>query len=210
MDESVVQLVQQHANDSYSELEARIGRWDERGGVSVTEDELLKLDNLLRSSEHFTSTLWDERHCYFYTHNGRTLRTQVDFVSTDMVMRSTTVCKERRSIVDAVISNGMQCRVSLSSERPVQDVPELVMPNHVRIVQRASHTLAGRTCTVRYDLSRTWPGSSKSDAETQQQTTPARCELELELVACHTDAASVARSFVAKIEDLVQKLTDTA
>lgn len=203
---AVERLVQQCVESPGFELEARIGRWHNRGGLNVTEEELNRLDAMLRASAHLQSTSWEESHCYFYPHKGRALRTETLFTSHDMLMKTETLCKQRQSVLDVPAHADLQCRFSLSTETRHNDVPEVVLPEQTRIRQRSSHTHVGRACTVRYDLSRTWSGTSKTDAEAHQKTSPARCELEVELVACHADAAKVARSFVAKVEDISLQL----
>lgn len=80
--------------------------------------------------------------------------------------------------------------------------------------QRASHTYHGRTGVVRYDLTRTWAGTSRTHAEACQTSQPPRCELELELLRATPDAApspdatptyrEAAASLLAKVHDVAR------
>lgn len=203
---NVASLVRRAVTSPHYELEARVGRWDGSGGVSVTAHELDALDAMLRASGHLESSHWNEGHCYFFNHNGRALRTQIEFSSRDLAMQTATVCKVREAVLDAPAAD-LQCRFSLSRETPVSEVPDVVLPDRVRIRQRASHTYVGKVCTVRYDLSRTWMGDSKTEAEDEQQKAPPRCEVELEVVKAHAaDADAVARSLLAKVNDVASQI----
>ena len=74
------------------------------------------------------------------------------------------------------------CRVSLSRETPVAEVPAWCLPIHVRIKQRRTfRDVRDGALVWSYELSRTWSGSSRSAVEHLQNTSEPVREVELEL-----------------------------
>ena len=88
----------------------------------------------------------------------------------------------------ALIPTGVDAmRVSYATETPVkkESLPQLVRPLHVRIKQRRSFTLPSTAlegAAWRFDLTRTWSGSAREEAERRQHEEPPVCEVELEWV----------------------------
>ena len=205
----VAELVERATSNFELELEVRIGRRGVADGLSVEESELRALDDLLRASSHFESSRWHESQCYFYVAGGRTLRTECCFHSEDLKLVTNTVVKTKLKTLD--VPSGELCyRYNLAREMHVDQGTslEVTLPTHVRIRQRASHTYRGTTCDFRYDLSRTWSGASKSEAERRQMAEPPKCEVEIELLRRHPGktAAHAAESMIAKATSLLQQL----
>ena len=199
---AISRLAEQASSRPNMELEARLGRKGP-SGLSVQEEELDRMDVMLRSSSHFDSTPWSESHCFYYDSGGEALRTETQFCSSSIRMTASTVCKQRKSSVDVSLRGDWAARVCLSEEKPVTAPPELVLPHYVRIRQRASHTYQGSSCSVRYDLTRTWSGPTRNEAEEKQASGALPvCEVELELLRSNSSPDKVAQSLCDKVEDL--------
>lgn len=204
------ELVEQATQSSRHEFEVRIGRSDHSG--HIRQEDLDRLDRALRESPRFESSTWAESHCFYYHAAGRPLRTECTFCSSDMTMQSQTICKRRLGLVDTPLNDDWTVRFALSDEAPIQTPPELVKPEYVRIRQRASHEYRSKEgqYTLRYDLTRTWAGASKSEAESYQFSQAPTCELELELVAHKDiDVERFVHSLSLKIADIARLLDDT-
>ena len=191
------------------ELEVRIGRRNAEGSLVLSPETLQFLDDTLRGSKWLESSRWSETYAYFYRVGGRALRTEVSFDSADMRMNRCTVEKQRVDMHDENGPGTLAMRACLSDEVPIPSPPDAVLPYNVRIKQRASHTYRGETCTVRYDLTRSWSASSRTEVEARQKVVPAQCELELELVAIHdADADRVVASLHAKVVDTMRLIEE--
>ena len=174
------------------ELEARVGRADGTGGLEVSLDELHGIDEALRKSPAFESARWEESHCFFFTVAGNQYRTETRFASEAVSIHAVTVQKRRLQSATIACGGHLACRLALSEERVVTDAPEVVLPEYVRLRQRASHTYHGPVCSLRYDLTRTWGGSSRSGVEKKQATEAPRCEVEIELLHTAQSASGTA------------------
>ena len=108
-------------------------------------------------------------------------------------------------------------RVSYSTETPVakKSFPDIVRPIYVRIKQRRSFILessAMEGAAWRFDLTRTWAGRTREEAEQQQHESPAVCEVELEWIPPVTPVAlppvallvySLSQSILTKMASLL-------
>lgn len=198
----------------FRELEVRVGR-SGPSGLHIALAELEALDAELRASQHFESSRWEESHTYSFQVDGVAMRTETRFCSETMRVISQTVCKNRLQTHDMPVDAHMaiMARVSLCEEKPVPSPPDVVLPNFVRIRQRASHTYRGSVCTVRYDLTRTWSDGSRTKAEVRQASEAPRCELELELLDASPDAVGASgapATYHAAAESLLAKVHDVA
>ena len=120
-------------------------------------------------------------------------------------MKTITTSKQRIGTVDVALHGDWVMRVALSEETPIHSPPELVKPEYVRIRQRASHLYKSTTYTLRYDLTRTWAGTSRTEAEKEQFSNAATCEVELELVAhSQLNVDRFVQSLSMKVDDLVR------
>jgi hypothetical protein len=107
---------------------------------------------------------------------------------------------------------GFDLRVALAREVPVplSQLPDLVNPNHVRIQQRNSYVLGN----FRFDLTITWSGKTKAEAEHHQRITGHTLfEIEVEILDGHvflemTDRRAAA-TLLYKARDLLALLDNT-
>lgn len=186
----VTELVKQRRRDPlHAELELRLGAYVDghfTSGVTRTvfhqlEQDMLKDPNLVGDPH------WVEVVDYFYsTKKHDRIRTRVEYDSATMSMSTTHTCKQRQQNVIGrwlQCSSEEACRVVVSSEIPVTDVPETCVTTFVRIKQRRQFrdVRDGKVVWL-YDLSRTWSAPSRSAVEYVQQTQEPTYEVECELL----------------------------
>jgi hypothetical protein len=129
-----------------------------------------------------------------------------------------TVCKQNKQHVDIAVSDiGVQCneilpskistlRVSVCDEHsvPTHTLPVVVVPVHVRIKQRKTFEYASTThpgAHWRFELTRSWSGTTREEAETAQFTAPPSHEVEVEWHGggvVLTDTAALLKSLIIK------------
>lgn len=172
---------------AHVELEARLGHWS--GGTftpGVSAEVFEELERDLQDSPSLQADEgWSESIDYHYVVSRKQkVRTRVTFdrdrvdvgrehVSKDRVAHATLCVREEAASA---------CRISLSRETPVREVPAWCLPTHVRIKQRRTfRDVRNGVLVWSYELSRTWSGSSRSAVEYLQNTSEPVREVELEL-----------------------------
>lgn len=214
--EQIASLIDTFKENDHYEFELRVG-CNQDGkfipGVSDTVHDAI--DGKLGSSAFLDSTQWVEWHDFFFVSNGAPLRSSVRFDPDDLNIHTSFCAKQILKKIDFQIGN-VAVRAALSHEVPIsiENVDVKVAPTtHMRIKQRRSHTIlkaGGGPGRMRYDMTRSWNGTTKTDAETKQRSgTPPEFEMEIELL--HDDAEyltrpskHIAESMVLKISDLIQ------
>lgn len=205
-------MLEPFRKNKHMEFEIRIGRMSlaDSSALKISPSECTMLDGKFRTSPVFDSSRWQEGHQYHYTIHGVQHRTECVPDSQCINMHVSTITKTRLNAVSANICGDVYAKACLSKEQPLPNPSELVNSTHVRIRQRASHTYKGNGYTLRYDLSRTWSGTTKTQAERHQRDGPPCCELELELV--HVDAGCdldrLVRSLSEKTGDVARILRE--
>ena len=200
-----------HTPAEQLELELRLGRNVHGKYVpGVTREFMDAALRLLQSSAAIKSNDWREHHDFFFDlGSGDAARTRVEFDTSDLEMKKSTVRKQcvQHEVID-LPKTGHMLKLSLNKEVPVpaRDIPTTVNTTHVRIKQRRRFTYGVNWA---YDFSIAWAGKTKSDAEYAQQhkeeSTSYELEIELacdEYVRTHTDRF-VSESFLLKAHDLV-------
>ena len=168
-----------------SELEIRLGTKTAQGfvpGVSRETFEELERDFEdcgLKADEKYVEIV-----DYHYTTKDGKVRTRVEYDSKDMVLLTHHVKKHSRDFVTLVCRNeDVGCRIALSTEEPVKQAPSVCIPSHVRVKQRRCFEDVRDGKTVwRYELSKTWSGSTRGAVEHNQHNVPPVFEVEVELV----------------------------
>ena len=197
------------------ELEGRIGKMQgDQFRASVDRDIMDEAVSLCSSNSAMKTTDWNELQDFFYIHEGSPVRTRVSYDPRHLTLRAETVRKKKLAGVTARAgANGNAVRVTLSEECtvPPEEVPLITETEHVRIQQRrtAQWTRERTAPDWRYDLSVSWSGRTKGDAERAQTSADALStyELEIELVSDEylvrkTDE-HVAASVLMKLSDFL-------
>ena len=215
--EKVAALVAAASESDDLELEVRMGFI--RNGKFSPGISRPQMDNIIQALDRTGTAVhclqscgqWDEIEDFYYTHDGKRLRTRVLFDSHAMAMKSVTVEKTR---IDSVLirSHSHDLRVSLSRETPVASLPHAVTTDLVRIKQLKQFTVDGSP--FRIDCSTVWHGPVRSAAEAMQTTSDGVFEVELEFLPSAVDAKKyagpqdkvarrLARSMLFKAADLM-------
>ena len=192
------------------ELESRFGVYKDKTFVpGVSEEMGQQIEQMLESYDHWDHIgSWEESHDYFYTHQGQRIRTSVSFDGGNMMathLLKTTIAK----ITMGFEQNSDVCvRTTISQEQKIHPkvIPDIVKPNFVRIKQRRSFK---NGCWA-FDLTRTWCGNTRQDAETLQDQGKPTIEFEIECIKpkeyfqseYHTDEY-VATSMILKMRDFM-------
>ena len=187
----IVQRFREHERRDEVELEIRMGFFSKEDGsfrVGVSREVFDTLLDDLRHAEGLqTDGKFSEFVDYYYVNDkGVNARTRVQFDTDDMTMSSKHTCKTTMS--SCVISTEHQgderaCRVSISTETDVQNVPSICIPTHVRIQQRIQFKdVRNGNVVWSYDLSRTWSGPNRTSVEHNQNVLEPTYEVECELV----------------------------
>ena len=123
---------------------------------------------------------------YFYTlPKGRQIRTRVHYDSACMELSTEHVDKHliQSFVASASGEPGDACRVEVSREVPVSSPPQCTLVNYVRVKQRRSFVDRRDDGDVwRYELSRTWSGTTRDAVEYNQHNSEPSYEVECELV----------------------------
>lgn len=187
-----------------SELEVRLGHDAVSFTPGVCKDTFEQLERDLTESHLDGDGGWTELIDYHYnTSDGDHIRTRVTFDKERIEVRrehtrKTTECSA--VLGRAEHDGGESCRVALSREIPVVDVPDSCLPYHVRIKQRRCfRDRRDGAVTWVYELSKTWSASGRSAVEHLQHVSEPVYEVECELVdesgayvAARTDAEVLA------------------
>lgn len=214
------------------ELEARFGKWMGQyfqSGVSKQfVEQILSMFDTFGQWESVSP--WEETHDYYYkvlSSPDSTVRTTASFVSDPLSGRKYIKTEHIRKHVqhkfDCQYVN-MGCnafqydlRMSLSYEENVRDdeLPSIVNPSYVRIKSRKSYfykseNIPQKQPLWRFDITRSWSGNTKTQAELSQKMGNTTYEVELECLDPHAlmvspqhDAFYVSCSMLLKMKDFL-------
>ena len=215
--EKVAALVAAASGSADLELEVRMGSI--RNGKFSPGVSRPQIDNIIQALDKTSTAVhclqtcgqWDEVEDFYYAHEGRRLRTRVQFDPNVMTMTSVTIEKTR---IDSVLirSHSHDLRVSLSRETPVSVLPHSVKTELVRIKQLKQFAIDGSP--FRIDCSTVWHGPVRSAAEVMQTTSDGVFEVELEFLQTNVNTEKytgppekvtrrLARSILFKAADLM-------
>jgi len=220
------------------ELELRFGHAKLNGSYNHGIDRHT-LDNMLMAMDGMdwqSKTDWVEQHDYFYTlSNGTRVRQQTIPNSDTMTnkilvdektkLQSFIMCGwhehnlqnsvSQLPLIDLSTHNNenvhdfkVMFKANLSREVPIprSSLPTIVTPSFVRIKQRQSYIYGA----WRYDVTLTWSGTSKTDAEAKQHTCEPDYELEIECISTdylvNNDSYYIATSMLLKANELVHAI----
>lgn len=213
------------------ELECRFGVW--KGQYFQNGVSKLFVEKILSMFETFTHwgkvTDWEETHDYFYTSHDNLpmVRTTASFRTDLKTGRKRIVTdhirKYSRAKMDFQYSSVQppdfqyDLRVCLNYEEKVseQELPSIVNPSSVRIKSRKSFYYKSEDFPSseplwRFDITRSWNGASRSEAELKQRSGDTIFEVELEclnpkalMVSPKHDTVYVACSMLLKMKDFL-------
>jgi len=214
-------------SSSHLELEARLGHWnveDRRFCPGVDRFFIERALNMLNSFDAWSRvTPWAEMQDFYYTDkSGQNMRTTVFYDDQSKQIRQHHIIKKvmNRETVIVKGSENPDIRISLAVEQEVDEslVPEVVQPNYVRIKQRKSffYTPLGFSEPIWvFDMTLSWSGNTKSDAERKQYSTSPVYEIECECLSpiayrLHKQEKRgfVARSLLLKLLDFYYPITE--
>tara|TARA_B110000046_G_scaffold183574_1_gene219940 strand:+ start:2682 stop:3389 length:708 start_codon:yes stop_codon:yes gene_type:complete len=210
---SVINIISELRNDpENSELELRFGRISNTGkfvaGVSLQDVE--KFIARLNTNVDIPQTDWAEHHDFFFPVDGVMTRQRTIFNINTLCIDSEVVQKVCvKQVVVRDEKSGNACRVALSKEFPVEmsRLPLSTTTNRVRIQQRKVYTWSsnGTAPQWQYEISNTWSGDTRGDAETNKTNCAPTYEFEIEarhdqLLASKSDAY-IAASLLLKATD---------
>lgn len=219
-------LTQQSKHDAkmHFELEARLGTFSGSTFTpGVNYETLDHIQRMLESYEDWDSVTpqWVEMHDYFYpspaiAEDDGNIRSTVRFHPPESSRKSIDIehlLKKRLSKLDLGYQgegteSAYHMRFTLAQEVTIDkdDVPDIVKPKFIRIKHRREFT---KGCW-RFDLTKTWSGATRIEAENQQMNQEPRYEVEVECIDpkqylsqdYHTDQY-VATSILVKLLDFV-------
>ena len=170
-----------------SELELRLGRFSDTFSPGVTRDVFEQLERDLVESPLDADAGWVELVDYHYTlDDGTRARTRVTFDSDRMEIKREHTCKQTECSVlmrRSDESDEEACRLAWALEVPLEVVPEVCLPTHVRIKQRRCFRDVRNGGVVwSYELSKTWSASGRSAVEHLQHVSEPVYEVECELI----------------------------
>ena len=202
----VAQLFRQYVVDGEVEIEMRLmrpreGGWTTDVGFELQDKFLARCgdavsDGMLSFSE------WEESADYFYNHAGAEIRTRVRYCVTNYSVQTTSIVKTRCARCDVVAPSQIGVRVDAKREAEVPDaeLPRAVTPHRVSLLHRCSATCAatdGGAPMWRYDITMSWSGASRSEAETKQQEDPPAYLIELEYIGGASRLQQLGAEYVA-------------
>lgn len=211
--DAVATLVAQMRGLEHAELEARLGRRDERGFVAgVERADIDRVLEMFQESSHVTGDeVWREEQDFFFRAGDELLRTRVRYDAEAMQVQAQTIVKQRVGVRDCFAAgsageSGCEVRVAVKTETPIARVDSCVRTECVRIKQRRRFvTRCGRWA---FDFGMVWSGATKSEAERKQAAEDPVFEIECELLAVDEmlatrDDATIAASLLLKMHDLL-------
>lgn len=190
----VADLLRQYGGRDNIELELRLCSRPDSGnlvsnvGFEVSDSFVQQCSN--EGPKALVFGQWAEHVDYFYNDlRGLGIRTRVSYDSDTCTVDTCSVHKTRIIRDDvAVGSQPYGIRVCVSREEPVEKehLPPFANPSSVRISQRCTATTAtcceGEEIPVwRYDITMSWIGASRSEAEQKQRDTQDGVEYTIEL-----------------------------
>lgn len=189
-------------NKKNIEFEARMGIIDVSSGKFSPGCSKEDMENLLGKFERaqcgtFEVSGWEESCDTFFHAPG--ISSQVRATSwgdsEKISYNCVNVVKTCISKIDTVSKQtpSLSWRIVLNIEQQLltENLPTFVKPLYVRIKQRRSFTYMNpdKTVSWRYDLTLTWSGKNKHEAEKSQITNEPKYEFEIELVYAHDDVS---------------------
>lgn len=197
----------------FQELELRLGHYENgkfTAGVERAVFEQLLED--MQNSPLQCNGKWSEELDYFYTHRNINTRTRVGYDSAGIKINVEHIQKEniQNVILSHAVNSSIACKVSLSLEKPVTNIPGICIPSHVRIKQKKTFKdiRDGKVIWI-YELSKTWSAGSRSVVEQMQHMSPPTYEVECELVdedgtySSNNDDDYMAKSILLKTQTLM-------
>lgn len=183
------QLVAELRRHPDAELETRFGKMREGRFVAGVPRAVMDsiIDVLQHSSYMKGEDEWREESDVFFADGDTHYRTRVQYDSAQMTVRAQTTDKAllAPSLTLSSTVDDKDVRISLKSEREIRKPPASVTPYLVRIKQRRRFVTDSGAWA--FDLSMTWSGASRSEAEARQMQAEPTFEIECELI----DAAEV-------------------
>lgn len=201
-----VESLRQHP---YAELEARFGRYDEKGnfvpGVNRNIMDSI-IECMQKSSFAKGDDEWKEELDTYFMEKNVHLRTRVNYDSNAMTINS---CTTEKQIILPSTTFKSSCddklvRISLKSERFYTNPPTSVTPYLVRIKQRRRFLIGDGTWA--FDFSMTWSGKNRSEAEKSQMNEEPLFEIECELLKSDKELRLKSDTYIAT--SLILKMFD--
>jgi len=213
------------------ELECRLGQWQgDHFQSGVSKPLVERILALFDTFAHWSKvTGWEETHDYFYINDPSlpTVRTTASFrtdaqtgrkrIDTAHIRKYPRAKADFRYVSAYASDFRYDLRVSLTYEAHVseQELPAVVNPTSVRIKSRKSFYYKSEDFPApeplwRFDITRSWCGPDRSQAEWKQRQNDTTYEVELEclnpralMVTPQHDAFYVACSMLLKMKDLI-------
>ena len=228
-----VNAIREAKHTEQHEIEARLGRMQDGHFISGVNQEWFNvlLQRLELCSTWSHQDAWQDSEDTTFESRGRQVRQSRVCNTKECRIEVRTIHKSRKACVCVPLGSSRgdegqdpfhlvptgvnMMRISYSIEAPVsrQSFPEIVYPIYVRLKQRRSFVLessALQGASWRFDLTRTWSGKTRAEAEESQCASPPICEVELEWIPpiCATKlpvdmARSLSASFYAKMSALI-------
>ena len=216
---ALAQLLRSACFTNHSEFELRLGT--DNAGHFISDVGFAVHDDLLRQCSSNTSGQlvfqdWVQHVNYYFTVNGTQLRTRTIPDPSTLELHSTCIHKLRKERVEVrCTGTPWRVRADLSVEEPVspETLPDTVLPDRVSLVHRSSGTYQGsqdQAPSWRYDLSVTWSGRTRAEAESNQRRSDLVPEYMVELeyiggpeAVARCGAEYVACSGLLKILDVI-------
>ena len=129
---------------------------------------------------------WEQSQVFSFTLEGTTTRIESSYDTTNMQMKVVAQQKQRLAHYDFTMC-GLPLRVCASREKtiPLQSLPHVAVPSHVRVRQRRSfaYTTKEGIDTWRVDCTRVWSGRTWTEAQRlSASNADPDCEIEVEYV----------------------------
>lgn len=209
------QLLKEHPTLTF-ELEGRMGVVvdGDQFRANVPMDVISNAVELISSNPSIVQEEWVELQDFFYRMGERPVRTRVSYDPIELTMHSATVHKKKIQQVTALCGMAnMAVRITLSEEEAITNPPVTAATEHVRIQQRKVARWSRERGVERpdwqYELSLSWSGPTKSEAERKQREDGCApsYEIEVELVSREyvvrkTDE-HIAASLILKLSDFL-------
>ena len=209
------------AERTNKELEIRVGVFSNGFKAGVAKSVFDQLEQEMNECTTCTTDgRWTEILDYFYCDKfAETIRTRVECDIENIGLLTTHT--KKKTLASHIFHSSEDhhtdsCKVVLSNECPIHEVPVAVIPTSVRVKQRKVYNDVREGKTVwRYELSRTWISKSRTSVEHLQHVSEPVHEVEVELVdeggeymRTHTDR-QVAQSILCKVTMMMGEEADT-
>jgi len=185
----LVNCVSDFRKTQNAELEIRLGSAVEGSFCpGISKHVFVQLEQDLVETSLDRETKWSEIvDYYFLNRKGETVRTRVEYDSDKMEVNKTHICKQTKQSFLFFRTEGDTddevCKLALSTETPVVDLPVSCMPTHIRIKQRRCfRDIRLGKVVWSYELCRTWSGATRTAVEQLQLSSEPMYEVEVELV----------------------------